>query len=328
MLPCNLHCLTPSASLLTPGHTIALKKMRITRTPIVRSCGSCGLGCFCCYRQWQTSVLFHRLLLPRVTKMGVTLVTCSRWALPYVKRFIQTVLSDRQTRPFRELGPSRGKEVSEKFSKWPGSQEEWAGEGRLRSQQASSSCSQKITRTRMVPHLRSGLLDFPDEFRQFYCRDSCPCYLYWKSHQISHPWSVLYFFYWESICIQSPVVTRRFVTHLEGLHSGLSVSNHCLLQVLSHNTFYENMLQKTWKNSSAHICLPPPNVILLILCHIWLTQQSIFLFFFLSHRKVHCRNRDTSALKCFIQHPSPKNKERFRHDHIIIVIRPEQLNCM
>lgn len=28
MLPCNLRCLTPSASLLTPGHTIALKKMK------------------------------------------------------------------------------------------------------------------------------------------------------------------------------------------------------------------------------------------------------------------------------------------------------------
>lgn len=37
------------------------------------------------------------------------------------------------------------------------------------------------------PPTRVWTFDFPDEFRQFYYLHSCPCYLYWRGCQISHP---------------------------------------------------------------------------------------------------------------------------------------------
>ena len=58
------------------------------------------------------------------------------------------------------------------------------------------------------PPTRVWTFDFPEEFRQFYYPHSCPCYLYWRGCQISHPvlGPVLHLFYWEGTCLQPPVV--------------------------------------------------------------------------------------------------------------------------
>lgn len=126
----------------------------------------------------QTSVPLDRILLPCVTKMRATFVKWLLWAMPCVKHFIHIGLLYLLKRQFHELSTSRGNKVSEKFSNCP--KVAWLVNSgvRVSTWQTNSSCSQKITRTCTFPHLEPGLLDFADEFRQFYDVFSCPaCYL-------------------------------------------------------------------------------------------------------------------------------------------------------
>lgn len=127
---------------------------------------------------------------------------CPEWSIFYTRSYFIFMYNSTSEVLVEETG------LFEKFGTLPKVTPLVSSDWGFKPWQTSSNCSQKIPGTCIHPHLESGLLDFPDEPRQFYRLYSCPGYLYRKGCQISHPvfGPVLYLFYWEGTCIQPHVV--------------------------------------------------------------------------------------------------------------------------